>query len=109
MSKSSQMAEKGLTRRQFLRDVGVTCATTGLIVSPLSAGVALGKEGTEESVDTQPKMEYRPLGKTGLNVSAVSCGVMQLKDPAVLFEALDRGVNYFDTAHGYQGGKNEKM
>ncbi|MBW2259834.1 MAG: aldo/keto reductase [Deltaproteobacteria bacterium] len=103
------MCEREVTRRQFLRDVAVTCATTGLIVSPLSAGVALGKEEPKESVDTQPKMEYRSLGKTGLKVSALSCGVMQLKDPAVLFEALDRGVNYFDTAHGYQGGKNEKM
>lgn len=103
------MAEQELTRRQFLRDVGVTCATTGLIVSPLTAGVGLGKEGPKETVDAQPKMEYRPLGKTGLKVSAVSCGVMRLEDRAVLFDALERGVNYFDTAHGYQGGNNEKM
>lgn len=103
------MTEKGLTRRQFLRDVGVTCATTGLIVSPLSAGVALGKEGPKETLDAQPGMEYRPLGKTGLKVSAVSCGAMRLEDRSVLFEALERGVNYFDTAHVYQSGNNEKM
>jgi len=54
-------------------------------------------------------MEYRTLGKTGLKVSAVSFGVMRLTDPAVLIQALESGVNYFDTAHGYQNGNNEKM
>jgi predicted aldo/keto reductase-like oxidoreductase len=103
------MAEKGLTRRQFLRDVGVTCATTGLIVSPLAAGVALGKEEPEGHADTQANMVYQPLGKTGLNVSAVSYGVMQLEDRAVLFEALDKGINLFDTAHVYKQGNNEKL
>lgn len=103
------MAETRLTRRQFLRDVGVTCATTGLIVGPMSAGVALGKEGSEESVDTQPRMAYRPLGKTGLKVSAVSFGVMRLEDRAVLFEALDKGINLFDTAHVYKEGRSEEL
>jgi hypothetical protein len=54
-------------------------------------------------------MQYRTLGRTGLKVSAVSFGVMTLTDPAVLFKALDLGINYFDTAHMYQAGKNEEM
>lgn len=54
-------------------------------------------------------MGYRPLGKTGLKVSAVSFGVGGLRDAGVLTEALQMGVNYFDTAHGYQNGKNEEM
>jgi hypothetical protein len=54
-------------------------------------------------------MEYRTLGKTGLKVSALSFGVMRLSEPAVLFEALDMGVNYFDTAYKYQNGNNEIM
>ena len=55
------------------------------------------------------EMEYRTLGRTGLKVSALSFGVMRLAEPAVLFEALDMGINYFDTAHTYQRGNNEKM
>jgi predicted aldo/keto reductase-like oxidoreductase len=103
------MAKKELTRRQFLRDVGVTCATTGLIVSPFSAGVAFGREGPEGSVDSEPKMEYRPLGKTGLKVSAVSHGVMQVEDRGVVFEALERGINLFDTAYTYKKGRSEEL
>jgi predicted aldo/keto reductase-like oxidoreductase len=103
------MAEKELTRRQFLRDVGVTCATTGLIVSPLSTAVALRKEGPEEGADAPSEMEYRPLGKTGLKVSVVSHGVMQVEDRVVVFEALEKGINLFDTAHVYKKGKSEEL
>ena len=52
-------------------------------------------------------MEYRTLGKTGLKVSVVSHGLAQLKEPAVIFKALDLGINFFDTAHVYQNGNSE--
>ena len=47
-------------------------------------------------------MQYRPLGRTGLEVSAVSLGTEYLIDlplehvEGVVHEAIDRGVNYFD-------------
>ncbi len=47
-------------------------------------------------------MEYRRLGRTGLEVSAVSLGTEYLIDisrgnvVSVIHEAVDRGVNYFD-------------
>jgi aryl-alcohol dehydrogenase-like predicted oxidoreductase len=34
---------------------------------------------------------------------------MRLKEPAVLYKALDMGINLFDTANNYQNGNNEKM
>jgi predicted aldo/keto reductase-like oxidoreductase len=103
------MAKKQLTRRQFLRGVSATCACSSLLINPLSLGTALGKDDQRESVKTLPSMEYRILGKTGLKVSALSFGVMRLTEPAVLFEALEMGINYFDTAHVYQNGNSEKM
>ena len=54
-------------------------------------------------------MEYRTLGKTGLKVSVVSHGLAQLKEPAVIFKALDLGINFFDTAHVYQNGNSEML
>ncbi len=36
-------------------------------------------------------------------------GVMNCTDPAVLRRAFDLGVNFFDTAHSYMGGRNEEM
>ncbi len=52
---------------------------------------------------------YRILGKTGLKVSGVGCGVGIIPDPAVLNRAVDLGVNYFDTARGYGEGKSEEI
>lgn len=53
-------------------------------------------------------MEYRPLGKTGLKVSAIALGTMtwgQQNTEAEAFEqmdyALERGINFFDTAEMY--------
>jgi predicted aldo/keto reductase-like oxidoreductase len=34
---------------------------------------------------------------------------MRLTDPSVLYKALEKGINYFDTAHKYQNGNNERM
>jgi predicted aldo/keto reductase-like oxidoreductase len=51
----------------------------------------------------------RPLGKTGLTVSALGFGCMTTSDPAVIERAADMGINYFDTARSYQGGNNERM
>lgn len=55
------------------------------------------------------KLDYRVLGKTGLKVTTVGMGCMITSDPSVISRALDLGVNYFDTARGYQHGNNERM
>jgi len=52
---------------------------------------------------------YRTLGKTGLKVSSVGCGIGLIPDPAVLVRAVDLGVNYFDTARMYEKGKSEEI
>ncbi|MDY6990018.1 MAG: aldo/keto reductase [Thermodesulfobacteriota bacterium] len=103
------MDKKRLTRRQFMKGVSATCACGNLLFNPFSLGTARGKTEKRERGKILPDMEYRILGKTGLKVSALSFGVMRLTEPAVLFEALKMGVNYFDTAHTYQNGNNEKM
>ncbi len=53
-------------------------------------------------------MEYRPLGRTGLKVSAICLGTMtwgqqntQDEGFAQMDYALDRGINFFDTAELY--------
>ena len=54
-------------------------------------------------------MHYRTLGKTGLKVTSVSFGSMITSDCSVLERAADMGVNYLDTARGYQYGNCERM
>ncbi len=70
-------------------------------------------------------MQYRELGKTGLNSSVLGFGLMRLptvphceeKIPTVDFEktkelyykGLELGINYFDTAFVYHGEQSEKI
>jgi len=54
-------------------------------------------------------LKYRVLGKTGLKVTSVGFGCMITSDASVIEKAADLGINYFDTARGYQGGNNERM
>ena len=55
------------------------------------------------------KFEYRILGKTGLKVTSVGFGCMVTSDGSVVQRGADLGITYFDTAHSYQGGNNERM
>ncbi len=72
-------------------------------------------------------MQYRMLGKTGLEVSLLGFGFMRLpchsntidgksikevdfEQTEILFnKALELGINYFDTASIYHGGQSEKI
>lgn len=62
-------------------------------------------------------MEYRKLGNTGLAVSAVGMGGNVFGPPRqdlassrrTVGAALDAGVNFFDTAHLYNGGESERF
>src|SRR5215831_19228494 len=64
-------------------------------------------------------MEYRPLGRTGFDVSCISFGAWAIGgtwgdvDDAVskkaLHRAVDLGVNFFDTADGYGDGRSERL
>ena len=61
-------------------------------------------------------MQMRRLGRTGLQVTAISCGgipIFRAEKPEavkVLRYAMDNGINYFDTARGYdKGGSEERL
>ena len=64
-------------------------------------------------------MQYRPLGRTGFNVSTISFGAWAIggtwgpvdddESMAALHAALDAGVNFFDTADVYGDGRSERL
>ena len=62
-------------------------------------------------------MEYRRLGKTGLQLSVLSYGSWvtfskQVDDTAsdrLMGLAYDNGINFFDNAEGYEGGRSEEI
>jgi aryl-alcohol dehydrogenase-like predicted oxidoreductase len=64
-------------------------------------------------------MNYRPLGRTGFNVSEISFGAWAIGGSwgavddadslAALHRAIDLGVNFIDTADVYGGGRSERL
>lgn len=64
-------------------------------------------------------MQYRKLGKSGMDVSEIGFGAWAIggswgpqneqDSVAALHKALDLGVNFIDTAAGYGNGKSEKI
>lgn len=52
-------------------------------------------------------VQYNVLGRTGLKVSDIGFGAGSVTDPAIIEYALDLGINYFDTAESYAGGRSE--
>lgn len=52
---------------------------------------------------------HRTLGKTGITLPVVSMGVMNADIPGLLRRAYELGICHFDTAAGYQRGRNEEM
>jgi aryl-alcohol dehydrogenase-like predicted oxidoreductase len=94
------MADQRDTRREFLKTS--SAAVAGAALGSLSANAA----GADSSkiLNHNPKMGYRPLGKTGFMISEVSLGGHgAINDPdtvqnrvAVLEKAVELGMNYVD-------------
>ncbi|MDR3719050.1 MAG: aldo/keto reductase [Bryobacteraceae bacterium] len=95
------------SRRNFLAAAGLAlpasalAATTALPAPIPAAAPAVGAK--------KPSLQFRTLGKTGLKVTTMGFGCMVTSDPVVIQQAVEMGVNYFDTARVYQGGNNERM
>jgi aryl-alcohol dehydrogenase-like predicted oxidoreductase len=61
-------------------------------------------------------MQYRWLGKTGARVSPICLGTMMFGGPTsetdagrIIHDALDRGINFLDTADIYHRGESERV
>ena len=69
-------------------------------------------------------MQYRKLGRTGLDISRIALGCMSYGDPGAgnhewtldeetsrpfIKQALDAGINFFDTANAYSAGTSEEI
>ena len=88
-----------IDRRDFLR------LSTGAALG-LSVGDVLARENSATPTDRIAR--YVRLGRTDLKVSDISFGSASSADPALVTHALERGVNYFDTAESYKWGNAEE-
>jgi len=89
----------GLGRRRFIG----WSATAGML--PLRAIRAA------PGVDAPQVRRYVTLGRTGYRISDITFGSSRLRagQEDLVRYALDRGVNYFDTAEGYGKGESESV
>jgi aryl-alcohol dehydrogenase-like predicted oxidoreductase len=89
----------GIDRRKFLK---LGAATSSLAIG----GCGRADEVNAEVSDLE--MQYRPLGGTGLKVSAVSFGTYGFDNPDLLSAALDAGMTTICTSSSYQNGRAEE-
>jgi hypothetical protein len=96
--------KQGMTRRGFIRTVGL-------------GGAAVTALGVPASLDAQApvsaptaNMPKRKLGKTGAEVSILCLGGMfdTINNQLLLRQALNWGITYWDTAEAYGNGLSEE-
>ena len=111
-----------MDRRDFIR-CSMLAAASGTVIGPQAMAQGTEKTKTDNQpsgaiLNYNPQMQYRPMGRTGVNVSALGFGMLRLpmKNGHVDFEqttpmvrrAIEGGVNYIDTGRVYMGGESEQ-
>ena len=100
---SERDRQKGLTRRDFIRTIGL-CGVAATALDTVGPAAAQDPGGAKTGV-----MPKRKLGKTGVEVSILSLGGMfdTVNNQLLLRQAYNWGVTYWDTAEGYGNGLSE--
>jgi len=92
-------------RRDFLKNVAAGGALMGSGIIPWSCSNRRIVKKSPSGND----VVYRKLGSTGFDVSEVGFGAMNTRNTELIHAAIDSGINYIDTAHGYMRGENERI
>ena len=108
--------EHDMNRREFLQRLGIASASAFslMVFGSLNALASPLKEETRQGTDEDIKMTYRRQNGSGENISLLGFGMMRLpgnqEDVDRLVDyAIAHGINYFDTAPMYGGGRNEAV
>ena len=104
------MGSKGCDRRSFMKGVAILGAT------PLISGGSMAQQQSGQSPQVPSgEVPKKPLGRTGVQVSAMGLGGYHLgsaeTDQAaneIVAKALDHGVTFFDNAWEYHDGLSEE-
>ena len=111
-----------MDRRDFIKS-GLLAAAVGAVSGPKAIAQEAERQATREQLSKDilnynPQMQYRPMGRTGVSVSALGFGMLRLpmKNGHVDFDqttpmvrrAIEGGVNYIDTGRVYLGGESEQ-
>ena len=96
MKRKHDVSRRGFLKSSFIGTAGIFFTETGT-----------GKQSG--NVAGKPSIIQRRLGRTDIKLPVVSYGVMRSDNAALVRQAYQMGFTLFDTAHGYQEGRNEVM
>jgi predicted aldo/keto reductase-like oxidoreductase len=99
----------GISRRTFVKATSAGIGTSAAILNPARAAAEPAVEAQAGS-NSQVR-RYGTLGRTGISISDIAFGSSRLRtgEEDLVRHALDRGVNYFDTADSYTRGQSETV
>jgi predicted aldo/keto reductase-like oxidoreductase len=110
MSQGSLQGSWNMNRREFMK--GAALATASTLIQAESIAQTSDQPGASQA--EVGRVPERPLGKTGVNVSALGVGGYHLgtannqqEANEIVARALDAGVNFFDNAWEYHDGESE--
>ena len=106
------MSTNNLSRRDFLRRMGIGAgsAVALMALEPLN----IFADDKPKKTKVTGRMTYRVQHGTGEQISLLGFGMMRLPDDQeqvnrMVDYAIEHGVNYFDTAPMYMGGRSEEL
>ena len=104
-------SQNNVSRRDFLRRLGMG-AGSAVAMSMMGPLRLFAQEEKKEVV--QNRMTYRVQHGSGEQISLLGFGMMRLPDNQdevnrLVDYAIEHGVNYFDTAPMYMGGRSEVL
>ena len=92
-------------RRTFLQQMAL-----GGVALGAAAGLTAAAPETLHAATAGAVKRLKPLGATDIRMSDISFGGSRLRgDVNLVHYALDKGINYFDTAASYTGGDSETI
>ena len=103
-----------MSRREFLRRLGMG-AGSAMAMMAFEPFQAMAKEAIKDEGDTAlNRMTYRVQNGSGEKISLLGFGMMRLPNDQdevnrLVDYAIEHGVNYFDTAPMYMGGRSEVL
>jgi predicted aldo/keto reductase-like oxidoreductase len=100
------MEEQTMNRREFLGRTGVGLGAGLGAVGAVHASTASAADQTGNRI-----RHHGRLGRTGISIADISFGSSRLQSGQenLVRHALDKGVNYFDTADSYTRGQSETV
>ena len=102
------LIEHSPKRREFLKTLAVGAAAVAAPVGSPSLPSPPQNQAPAPDRIRKDGMVYRRLGRTGLMISEISLGGSPLPDERLLYQLIERGINYVDTSDSYENGNCER-